>query len=207
MSGAIHLSRGIITPRPNGWTPPLTVLKGGAIFGWLWGDEKNGGREDENVVKEDVAKHIIEEMFNTVCGGGAEGGKIPDTILDESDHSIQNSSFLSSDKLNKDGSFDLREAGSLFNATPLHSNDFEEPMEVDDYKEPGGDNYLEEEQQSASSNDSYCNMGRGLLEKLDRDFLCSPRKIVRGVYRNEVLKLVVKRKLGEDRFAGSGPLV
>ena len=41
----------------------------------------------------------------------------------------------------------------------MRSNDFEEPMQVDNYEEPGGDNYLEEEHHSASSDDSYCNMG------------------------------------------------
>ena len=73
-------------------------------------------------------------------------------------------------------------------------------MQIDDYEVPVGTNYSEEEHLSASSDELYCDMGRSLLEKLDRDFLCSPRKIVRGVYRNEVLKLVVKRKVGEGNL-------
>ena len=32
------------------------------------------------------------------------------------------------------------------------------------------------------------------LQQIDRDYICSPRLIVRGVYVGEVLKLVVKRK-------------
>ena len=215
-------------------------------------------RSDETEEQmEDVNEIEGEKKSEEVGSHNYTGGALHDNILNDNNHSIQNSSLLSSGKPNKDGSFDLLEEGSIFNATPLQSlqeprrgdhpdftpsmhhgevpleygegdgdlsgaldeeltrsevidqenyvevvrsNDFEEPMQVDDYEEPCGDNYIEEEQQSASSDDSYCNMGRGLLEKLDRDFLCSPRQIVRGVYRNEVLKLVVKRKLGEGNL-------
>ena len=38
------------------------------------------------------------------------------------------------------------------------------------------------------------NSGATFLQQLDRDYICSPRLIVRGVYSGEVLKLVVKRK-------------
>ena len=38
------------------------------------------------------------------------------------------------------------------------------------------------------------NSGAKFLQLLDRDYLCSPRMLVRGVYFGEVLKLVVKRK-------------
>ena len=36
--------------------------------------------------------------------------------------------------------------------------------------------------------------GARFLQQIDRDYICSPRLIVRGVYVGEVLKLVVKRK-------------
>ena len=36
--------------------------------------------------------------------------------------------------------------------------------------------------------------GAKFLQQLDRDYLCSPRMIVRGVYVGEVLKLIVRRK-------------
>ena len=42
--------------------------------------------------------------------------------------------------------------------------------------------------------DERCDDGFKFLQQLDRDFLCSPRMIVRGVYTGEVLKLVVRRK-------------
>ena len=45
-----------------------------------------------------------------------KGREMADNILDVSNHSIQNSSLLS-EKLNEDGSSDLREEGSLFNVT------------------------------------------------------------------------------------------
>ena len=38
------------------------------------------------------------------------------------------------------------------------------------------------------------NSGAKFLHQLDRDYICSPRMLVRGVYKGEVLKLVVKRK-------------
>ena len=49
------------------------------------------------------------------------------------------------------------------------------------------DDQVEEEGEEANS-------GATFLQQLDRDFICSPRMIVRGVYTGEVLKLVVKRK-------------
>ena len=38
------------------------------------------------------------------------------------------------------------------------------------------------------------NSGAKFLQQLDRDYLCGPRMLVRGVYEGEVLKLTVKRK-------------
>ena len=38
------------------------------------------------------------------------------------------------------------------------------------------------------------NSGAKFLQQLDRDYLCSPRMVVRGVYVGEVLKLIVRRK-------------
>ena len=51
----------------------------------------------------------------------------------------------------------------------------------------GGDQDETEEGEEADS-------GARFLQQIDRDYICSPRLIVRGVYVGEVLKLVVKRK-------------
>ena len=37
--------------------------------------------------------------------------------------------------------------------------------------------------------------GADFLQQIDKDYLCSPRQVVRGVYSGEVLKLIVRRKL------------
>ena len=49
------------------------------------------------------------------------------------------------------------------------------------------DDQVEDEGEEANS-------GASFLQQLDRDFICSPRMIVRGVYTGAVLQLVVKRK-------------
>ena len=51
----------------------------------------------------------------------------------------------------------------------------------------GGDQDETEEGEEADS-------GARFLQQIDRDYICSPRLIVRGVYVGEVLKLVVRRK-------------
>merc|ERR1712004_893336 len=38
-------------------------------------------------------------------------------------------------------------------------------------------------------------LGEKFLLELDPDFMCSTRLVMRGVYKSEVLKLVVKRRL------------
>ena len=48
---------------------------------------------------------------------------------------------------------------------------------------------------SDSSQESYDNIGLQLLRQLDRDFLSSPRLIVRGVWRGDNLELVANRRL------------
>ena len=53
---------------------------------------------------------------------------------------------------------------------------------------------LAERDGQADEEDEEANSGAKFLEQLDRDYLCSPRMVVRGVYVGEVLKLIVKRK-------------
>ena len=53
-------------------------------------------------------------------------------------------------------------------------------------------NFAEEVQ---NSEENYDIIGHQLLVQLDRDYRSSPRKLVRGVYKSDVLELVVRRKL------------
>ena len=56
-----------------------------------------------------------------------------------------------------------------------------------------GEKVIERDNQ-ANEECEEANSGATFLQQLDRDYLCSPRMIVRGVYVGDVLKLIVKRK-------------
>ena len=148
LSGENYQSGGVCAPapRPTGWTPPLTVLRGGLPVD---GMDPNSGKGGEGT-KEQTTKDIIEEIITKVFEGGAEGaeamsedelyqpgsgwkkvvegdkegsnyyeeGVVHVNIPNGSNPSILNSSLLS-DKTNKDGSMDMREEGWLLNTTPL----------------------------------------------------------------------------------------
>jgi len=47
--------------------------------------------------------------------------------------------------------------------------------------------------EESEEDDELCD-GFKFLQRIDRDFLCSPRMIVRGIYKGEVIKLEVKRR-------------
>ena len=52
----------------------------------------------------------------------------------------------------------------------------------------------QEENQEPADYDKYVENGSGLLCKINRDFLASPRMLVRGVYKGEILQLTVQRR-------------
>ena len=56
----------------------------------------------------------------------------------------------------------------------------------------GGD--LVERNDQVDEEGEEVNSGARFLQQLDRDYLCSPRMVVRGEYVGEVLKLIVRRK-------------
>ena len=58
----------------------------------------------------------------------------------------------------------------------------------------GGDEDNAEVEVKVDGNDEEGVSGAKFLNQLDKDYICSPRLIVRGVYVGDVLKLVVKRK-------------
>ena len=61
------------TTRPNGWPAPLTCLKaGGPVCGCVEGREQRSGRGGGGLTKEQIAKHIFEEMMGKVFEGGAQ---------------------------------------------------------------------------------------------------------------------------------------
>ena len=61
-----------------------------------------------------------------------------------------------------------------------------------DVQVDGGD--LVERDDQVNEEYEEANSGAKFLQQLDRDYLCSPRMVVRGEYVGEVLKLVVRRK-------------
>ena len=77
------------------------------------------------------------------------------------------------------------------------SEEFENPFSEDEDIENAGEADERDFQDDNSSDEESIqfNCGAGFLKKLDQDYLCSPRKIVRGVYSGEVLQLTMRRKL------------
>ena len=75
--------------------------------------------------------------------------------------------------------------------------EFESPFSEDDEDDQAG----EDNQYDNTSDEENVHLkcGAEFLKKLDRDYLCSPRLIVRGVYKGDVLQLIIKRKT-EGRF-------
>ena len=73
----IHQLRRSFTPRPNGWPAPLTCLKaGGPVGGCVEGREQRSGRSGRGLTKEQIAKHIFEEIIDKVFEGGAKGNAL-----------------------------------------------------------------------------------------------------------------------------------
>ena len=66
----------------------------------------------------------------------------------------------------------------------------------DDINQAGKD---DQDDNTSDDENLHINCGGQFLKKLDRDYLCSPRLIVRGVYSGEVLQLTIKRKT-EGRY-------
>ena len=52
----------------------------------------------------------------------------------------------------------------------------------------------EETSQEHTAYEEYVENGSGLLCKINRDFLASPRMLVRGVYKGQRLELTVQRR-------------
>ena len=73
---------------------------------------------------------------------------------------------------------------------------------VDNILEDGGDVSMntstdqveENEKVQCGPADDEVKSGAKFLQQIDKDYLCSPRLVVRGVYTGEVLQLIVKRK-------------
>ena len=77
------------------------------------------------------------------------------------------------------------------------SEEFDNPFSEDDENDNAGEAEERDCQYDNTSDveNTQINCGAQFLKKLDQDYLCSPRKIVRGVYSGEVLQLIMKRKL------------
>ena len=75
-------------------------------------------------------------------------------------------------------------------AKELQGGDQVEPVQGGDQVQ--GDDVEVEVAGDEEGEEAVC--GAEFLKQLDRDYICSPRLIVRGVYVGEVLRLVVKRK-------------
>ena len=109
-----------------------------------------------------------------------EDSKMEDTSTANLTADLLNSSILLSDKL----------ALSM-------SEEIDNPFSEDDDNDNAGEADERECQYDNTSDEenTQINCGAEFLKKLDQDYLCSPRKIVRGVYTGEVLQLIMKRKL------------
>ena len=109
-----------------------------------------------------------------------EDGIMEDTSNANLTADLLNSSILLSDKL----------ALSM-------SEEFENPFSEDEDNDNAGEADERDFQDDNSSDveSIQFNCGAEFLKNLDQDYLCSPRKIVRGVYSGEVLQLIMKRKL------------
>ena len=148
------------------------------------------GEDLSNTLDEELARRDnIEEAdlalppdgeFSVVVDEIATYDEVEDSIMEDTStanltHDLLNSSILLSEKL----------ALSL-------CEDFENPLSEDDDNDQASEHYQDDN--TSDEENIQINCGAEFLEKLDRDYLCSPRLIVRGVYNGEVLQLTMKRK-------------
>ena len=111
---------------------------------------------------------------------GEEDSIMEDTSTINLTADLLNSSILLSDKL-----------------VLSMSEEFENPFSEDEDNDNAGEadeRDFHDDNTSDEENIQF-NCGAEFLKSLDQDYLCSPRKIVRGVYSGEVLQLIMKRKL------------
>ena len=148
------------------------------------------GEDLSNTLDEELARRDnIEEAdlalppdgeFSVVVDEIATYDEVEDSIMEDTStanltHDLLNSSILLSEKL----------ALSM-------CEEFENPFSEDDDNDQAGEDYKDDN--TSDEENMHKNCGAQFLKKLDRDYLCSPRLIVRGVYNGEVLQLTMKRK-------------
>ena len=151
------------------------------------------GEEGEvlsDALDEELARWDSLEDADLAIPPGAELTAVVDAIptdYEEEDDIVEDASFanLTADLFNSSILLSDKLALSM-------SEEFENPPSEND-DEAGERDYQDDITSDEEHVHTHC--GAKFLTKLDQDYLCSPRKIVRGVYSGEVLQLIMKRKL------------
>ena len=143
------------------------------------------GDEDELEVdvKHEMAKNIIEGILNEVVN--REMSKlIIEEILSKVLEACVEEQGLEPELFELDIS--LNDSMRLSEKLSLSIQELDEEEEME-----GGDDFNDEESDDYEASDA---IGFQYLKALDPDFMASPRLLVRGIYKGQVLELVVRRK-------------
>ena len=161
--------------RRGGWGGQLGGLRGGNEEASPWQNVEKKVKDDS----EETSSNSDTEMSSDddSLDYGSQGSELS-ALLDEELHQVERQVL----SMPEQGCMEVVD-NALKENGDVSMDTFAEQVDENEETECGED-----------SADDKVKTGAMFLQQIDKDYLCSPRQVVRGVYSGEVLQLIVKRK-------------